>query len=156
MRLLRLLLPVFVLCCLPFVAARAGSDPYSVSGIVVDASASSATQAQTIAINSGRARAWTTLYRRLAKQEDWSRQPTLDDTTLQRLVRSYLVSNERRSTTRLPTASPGSPSEPLMRLTWTTPPETNCRCDILPLLKFCIPLKPLVYPVIRNRMSEVF
>jgi hypothetical protein len=100
MRLLRLLLPVFVLCCLPFVAARAGSDPYSVSGIVVDASASSATQAQTIAINSGRARAWTTLYRRLAKQEDWSRQPTLDDTTLQRLVRSYLVSNERRSTTR--------------------------------------------------------
>src|ERR1700729_2069466 len=100
MRLLRLLFSVFALCCLTLGVASAADDLYSVSGIVVDASASSATQAQTLAINSGRARAWATLYRRLAKQEDWSRQPTLDDATLQRVVRSYLVSNERRSTTR--------------------------------------------------------
>ena len=81
-------------------AARAADDPFTVSGIAVDASASSATEAQTIAINSGRARAWATLYRRLTKAQDWPRQPALDETTLQRLIRNYLPKNERRSTTR--------------------------------------------------------
>jgi hypothetical protein len=75
-------------------------DPFTVSGIQVDASAASATEAETIAINAGRARAWTTLYRSLTKQQDWPRQPQLDALTLQRIVRNYIPRNERRSTTR--------------------------------------------------------
>ncbi len=81
-------------------AARAGTDPFTVSGILVDASAASAIEAETIAINSGRQRAWTALYRHLTKSQDWPNQPVLDDTTLQRLIRNYLPMNERRSTTR--------------------------------------------------------
>jgi len=78
----------------------AADDPYAVSGIKVDATAQSAVVAQTMAINSGRARAWQTLYRRLTKQQDWGRQPALDDVTLQRLVRSYQSRDQRSSTTR--------------------------------------------------------
>jgi hypothetical protein len=80
--------------------AHAAEDPFTVSGIQVDATAASATQAETIAINTGRAKAWTALYRHLTKQEDWARQPALDDVTLQRIVRNYLPMNARRSTTR--------------------------------------------------------
>jgi hypothetical protein len=78
----------------------AAADPFTVSGIKVDATARSAIEAQTKAINSGRAKAWQTLYRRLTKQQDWDRQPALDDATLQRLVRSYQARDQRSSTTR--------------------------------------------------------
>jgi hypothetical protein len=78
----------------------AADDPFTVSGIKVDATAQSAIEAQTRAINNGRAKAWQTLYRRLTKQQDWARQPPLDDTTLQRLVRSYQARDQRSSTTR--------------------------------------------------------
>lgn len=83
-----------------FAGSAAADDPYTVSGIKVDASAASTVVAQTQAINSGREKAWQTLYRRLTKQEDWAHQPALDPTTLQRLVRSYSVQNARSSTTR--------------------------------------------------------
>jgi hypothetical protein len=76
------------------------ADPYVVTGIPVQATAPSWVEAQTIAINSGRQKAWTQVYRRLTKQEDWSRQPVLDDTTLARLIASYTPADERRSTTR--------------------------------------------------------
>ena len=36
----------------------------------------------------------------MTKAQDWARQPVLDETALQRLIRSYLPMNERRSTTR--------------------------------------------------------
>ena len=78
----------------------ADDNPYTVSNIPVDASAPSAVEAQTLAINSGRDKAWQALYRKLTKQQDWGHQPTLDPVTLQRMVRSYSVSKERRSTTR--------------------------------------------------------
>jgi hypothetical protein len=80
--------------------ARAADDPFTVANVPVDATAASASVAQNIAINQGRDRAWTTLYRRLTKQQDWGRQPPLDDLTLQRMVRNYVPSKERRSTTR--------------------------------------------------------
>jgi hypothetical protein len=89
-----------LLCLAPLSAAQAGGDPYAVSGIAVDATASSATQAQNIAIVSGRARAWTALSHRLTKAADWPKLPTLDDTAITRLIRSYQFANERRSTTR--------------------------------------------------------
>lgn len=87
-------------CALGVGRALAADDPFTVTGIPVDASASSSTVAQNIAISDGRARAWTTLFRRLTKTQDWPRQPQLDPTTLQRIIRNYVVSNERRSTTR--------------------------------------------------------
>jgi hypothetical protein len=79
---------------------RAADDAFTVSGIKVDATAASAVEAQTKAIESGRDRAWQTLYRRLSRQEDWSRQPALDPVALQRLIRSYQVNDARSSTTR--------------------------------------------------------
>src|SRR5271155_1550043 len=87
-------------CVLSLARANAAEDPFTVSGISVDASAASASVAQNIAINQGRGRAWNTLYKRLTKQQDWARQPPLDDLTLQRMIKNYVVTNERRSTTR--------------------------------------------------------
>src|SRR5579862_6842016 len=96
----------FLLTLVVFFAAAtiasplAAGDPFTVSGIKVDATAPSAIEAQTRAINSGRAKAWETLYRRLTKQQDWGKQPAVDDATLQRLVRSYQARDQRSSTTR--------------------------------------------------------
>jgi len=93
-------LTLVLACALSLVSAPAAEDSFTVSGVPVDASAASATVAQNMAINGGRGKAWVTLYRRLTKQQDWTKQPRLDDTTLQRLVSNYVVANERRSTTR--------------------------------------------------------
>lgn len=98
MQRLALLVTFFFACALA--TAQAADDPFTVAGIAVDATGASATVAQNIAINEGRGRAWTILYRRLTKSQDWPRQPALDDTALQRMIRDYLPSNERRSTTR--------------------------------------------------------
>ncbi|MGH6871289.1 MAG: DUF2066 domain-containing protein [Rhizomicrobium sp.] len=76
------------------------SDPFTVTGIPVEASAASSVEAQDIAINSGRQRAWQTLIHRLTKQEDWAKVPPLDDQAVERLIASYLPQNVRRSTTR--------------------------------------------------------
>ena len=97
---------LFLILALVFVAGSiasqvvAAGDPFTVSGIKVDATAQSAIEAQTKAINGGRTKAWQTLYRRLTKQQDWGKQPALDDATLQRLVRSYQARDQRSSTTR--------------------------------------------------------
>jgi hypothetical protein len=94
---------VIALILLTFTApalAGAPADPFTVRGIPVQATAPSSVEAQSIAINSGKQRAWSEVYKRLAKQQDWSKQPALDDTALTRLIASYLPNNERRSTTR--------------------------------------------------------
>ena len=44
--------------------------------------------------------AWSILFRRLTRQQDWARQPVLDGAALQKLINGYLPLNERRSTTR--------------------------------------------------------
>lgn len=97
--LLAVFLVVLGMAALPH-PAGAAEDAYSVSGIKVDATAPSAIDAQTKAIDSGRDKAWQTLYHRLTRQEDWGREPALDPTTLKRLVRSYQVHDARSSTTR--------------------------------------------------------
>lgn len=79
--------------------ARAAS-PYTVADVHVDASAASSTEALNIAVAQGRPKAWTILYRRLTRQQDWPRQPGLDPQTLLRISRGYTIANERRSTTR--------------------------------------------------------
>ena len=83
-----------------FLSAARADDLYTVSGVHVDASAASSAEAANIAIAQGRPRAWQILYRRLTREEDWARQPTLDAATLVRVARGYVPANERRSTTR--------------------------------------------------------
>ncbi len=89
-----------IACVLSAVGGAAANDPFAVSGVPVDATAASSAVARNMAINNGRGRAWTMLFRKLTRMQDWARQPSLDDPTLQRMIRNYLVSNERRSTTR--------------------------------------------------------
>ena len=75
-------------------------DLYTVSDVHVDATAASSGEALNLAVAQGRPKAWTILYRRLTRQQDWPRQPALDGATLLRLSRGYNIANERRSTTR--------------------------------------------------------
>jgi hypothetical protein len=81
-------------------AAPAADLTYSVSGIHVDATGPSASIAEATAIDQGRPQAWNILYRRLAKQADWGKQPKLDLAGLKRIARGYTVTHEKRSTTR--------------------------------------------------------
>jgi len=78
--------------------AFAAGDIFSVGGIHVDASGPSASVAQLSAMAQGRPKAWTILYKRITKQQDWGRQPKLDDASLQRIIRSFTVKNEKRVT----------------------------------------------------------
>jgi len=83
-----------------FPQSAAADDIFAVGGIHVDASGPSASVAQGTAMAQGRPKAWTILYKRVTKQQDWGRQPNLDDATLQRIIRTFTVKNEKRSTTR--------------------------------------------------------
>lgn len=85
---------------LAFAASARADDLYTVSGVHVDASAASSAEALNVAIAQGRPKAWQILYRRLTRQQDWTRQPNLDAPALVRLARGYTPANERRSTTR--------------------------------------------------------
>jgi hypothetical protein len=80
--------------------AAAAGDTFTVTGVHVDASGPSATVAQAAAIAQGRPKAWAILYKRIAKAQDAGRMPKPDDLSLQRMIRSFTVNNERRSTTR--------------------------------------------------------
>jgi hypothetical protein len=81
-------------------AAAAGGELYAISGVAVDATAESATAARDSALAEGRPVAWQRLFRRLTPQTEWAKQPQLDDMALQRMILSFRVANERRSTTR--------------------------------------------------------
>jgi len=81
-------------------AAAQDNSLYTVSGVHVDANGASSTEALNAAITQGRAKAFQTLYRRLTRQVDWTRQPALDAAALVRIGRGYNIANERRSTTR--------------------------------------------------------
>lgn len=81
-------------------AASAVDLTYTVSGIHVDASAASASAAQTIAIDQGRPRAWDVLFKRIARPADHGKEPHLDLEAIRKLSRGYSVHNEKRSTTR--------------------------------------------------------
>jgi hypothetical protein len=80
--------------------SASAEDIFAVTGIHVDASGPSASVAQNTAMAQGRPKAWAILFKRVAKQADWGRQPQLDDAALQRIIRTFTVKNERRSTTR--------------------------------------------------------
>jgi hypothetical protein len=100
MRRIAVFLALTLLALAPATLVFAATDPYTVTNIPVDATAASATEAQTIAINSGKARALQIVLARLVKKEDIAKIPVLDDVALTRLIASYLPQNVRRSTTR--------------------------------------------------------
>ncbi len=83
-----------------FARPVAAQDIYTVSGVHVDAVGPSSTEALNAAILQGRPKAFQILFRRLTRQQDWNREPSLDGQGLLRLSRGYTVANERRSTTR--------------------------------------------------------
>ena len=92
---------VFFAAVLLLAAPAAAQDSlYTVSGVHVDATAQSSTEAMNAAIAQGRGKAFQVLYRRLTRQADWARQPALDAAALLRISRGYNIANERRSTTR--------------------------------------------------------
>jgi hypothetical protein len=99
---LALALPWLMACFLAGFAMPPASaeSTFEVGNIHVDASAKSVAEARSAAIASGRPVAWSTLFRRLTRQQDWARQPVLDAAALQKLVIGYFPVNERRSTTR--------------------------------------------------------
>ena len=98
-----------VLClCAPLSAGRAAEsapqappvDLFTVSTVRVDATAESATTARDSAMAQGRPAAFAKLFRRFAASNLWGRQPQLSDIQLLRMIRSFEVVGERRSTTR--------------------------------------------------------
>ena len=76
------------------------TDLFTVAGVKVDATAESATAARDLAMAQGRSLAWTKLFRRFTASALWSKASAASDMQLQRLMRSFEVANERRSTTR--------------------------------------------------------
>jgi hypothetical protein len=84
----------------PAPAASTPGDLFTVTGIRVDATAESAQTARDAAMAQGRPEAWSQIYRRLTPSAMWGRQPRLADAQLFRLIRSFEVAGERRSTTR--------------------------------------------------------
>jgi len=96
----RFILVILAFCLALPAAALADSDPYTVADVPVSASAASSSEAQTIAINAGRQQAWTILVHRLTRSQDWPKVPALDDLGIQRLIRTYQIAGEARSTTR--------------------------------------------------------
>lgn len=93
------LVVALALSCL-FTPAVHAENTFEVGNIHVDASGKSVAEARDSAIAAGRPAAWSALFRRLTRQQDWGRQPNLDPATLQRLIIGYFPVNERRSTTR--------------------------------------------------------
>ena len=80
-------------------AARAG-DIYTARNVAVDATAESATKARDVAIAKGHQAAWAILFKKLTQQADWARMPQLDEATLNNMIVSFSVADERTSSTR--------------------------------------------------------
>ena len=100
MALRRLVFGLLTLFAFSIGAQAAPADPFTIIGVHVDATAASSTAARDAALAQGRPAAWTKLYRSLAPQASWSKQPQLNDFQLQHIIRSFEVANERRSNTR--------------------------------------------------------
>ncbi len=84
----------------PAASAAQPVDLFTVANVKVDATAESATAARDLAMSQGRSLAWTKLYRRFTASTLWGRASAVPEAQLQRLMRSFEVANERRSTTR--------------------------------------------------------
>lgn len=78
----------------------AADEIYSVSGIEVDATAASAQRAQTEAITAGQSRALRELLTAMTREQDHPRLPKVTDDLVGRVLKSFEVEDERRSSQR--------------------------------------------------------
>jgi hypothetical protein len=76
------------------------ADPFSVSGIPVDASADSAAAARPVALAEGQRRAFAALLRRLTLPDDAGRLPRASEALLNEVVGGFGIDEERTSATR--------------------------------------------------------
>ncbi|MBI1261552.1 MAG: DUF2066 domain-containing protein [Rhizobiales bacterium] len=76
------------------------ADIYRVSGVHVDETAASATEARNTAQAKGQSKALGILLRRLTLPEDWANLPAADADFTQRAVSSFQINNEKASSTR--------------------------------------------------------
>ena len=80
--------------------ARAAVDPFSVSGVSVDATAATAAAARDAALAEGQRKAFRVLLERLAAPADYGRLPHPSDAEITPLVAGFQVQEERASTVR--------------------------------------------------------
>ncbi len=96
----------FSLCPAITVAIGAGlslsamAEPFTVGDVSVDASGSSAQQAQARALATGQSIALSRLYKKLTLESDHAQLPAVEAGDVERLVRSYEVARERHSSQR--------------------------------------------------------
>jgi hypothetical protein len=76
------------------------ADPFTVSGVAVDASADSAAAARPLAIAEGERRAFAILLRRLTQPEDHGRLPRASEVLLNDVIAGFGIDEERASATR--------------------------------------------------------
>lgn len=81
-------------------APVAHADIFSITGVEIEATASTAAEAKQIAIASGQAKALAQLFRKLTRPEDASRLPPVDAETLQQVVIGFSLGNERTGPTQ--------------------------------------------------------
>ncbi|MGD8326769.1 MAG: DUF2066 domain-containing protein [Sphingomonadales bacterium] len=95
-----IILTAIFLAALPSLAQTPDQNVFSVSGVKVDVSAGSASDARNIALIDGQREAFSKLYRKLVAEEDWAYEPTLANDQLTPLIQSFEVRDERTSDTR--------------------------------------------------------
>ncbi|MDE1174669.1 MAG: DUF2066 domain-containing protein [Parvibaculaceae bacterium] len=90
------IIALFALGVSPSLAA----DAYSVSGVHVDETAKSATEARTVAQANGQVLALTKLMQRLTQKQYWPNLPVASAINAENMVRSFQVASEKTSSTR--------------------------------------------------------
>lgn len=76
------------------------SDVFTVRNVAVDAKAASAAEARATALATGKREAFTRLFRRLTRSQDYAKMPTISGHTLEDLIDSFEIGNERVSSVR--------------------------------------------------------
>ncbi len=82
------------------VSPSLSADAYSVSGVHVDETAKSATEARTVAQANGQVLALTKLMQRLTQKQYWPKLPVASAINAENMVRSFQVASEKTSSTR--------------------------------------------------------
>jgi hypothetical protein len=75
-------------------------DPFTVTGVPVDATAESAAAARANALDNGQSAAYRLVLQRMTVAGDWPRLPRVDAPTLLGLVQGFEIADERTSATR--------------------------------------------------------
>lgn len=95
---------VIITCFIVLFALAGGpalaADLYSVSGVHVDETAKSATEARNVAQAKGQVLALTKLMQRLTQKQYWANLPIPSTINAENMVRSFQVSTEKTSSTR--------------------------------------------------------